>query len=180
MICPSCGHDNIRGADTCAECGMSVVQDSAEHEEGSLGVLADPLSSLQQRVPECIPLDAAMTDVLARLKGKNVGSLQVVDEAGKLVGIFTERDVMRALARAGAGILDEPVSKHMTERPHSIEPETGIDEAMEIMTEKRFRHLPVMTGTTLCGIVSIGDLVNFRIHQSEMEADALKQYIASG
>ena len=68
----------------------------------------------------------------------------------------------------------------MTERPQSIVPETGVDEAMEIMTEKRFRHLPVMTGGALCGIVSIGDLVNYRIHQSEMEADALKQYIATG
>jgi signal-transduction protein with cAMP-binding, CBS, and nucleotidyltransferase domain len=51
---------------------------------------------------------------------------------------------------------------------------------MEIMTEKRFRHLPVIAGTTLCGIVSIGDLVNYRIHQTEMEASALKEYIATG
>ena len=58
----------------------------------------------------------------------------------------------------------------MTDRPQSILPTTSVEEAMEIMTERRFRHLPVMTGTTLCGIVSIGDLVNYRIHQSEMEA----------
>jgi CBS domain-containing protein len=95
-------------------------------------------------------------------------------------GIFTERDVMRALARNGTHILDEPVAKHMTDRPQSILPTTSIDEAMEIMTEKRFRHLPVIAGTTLCGIVSIGDLVNYRIHQTEMEASALKEYIATG
>lgn len=137
---------------------------------------------LNNKGADVIAIDAAQSvgEAVRVMDKRQIGALVVGGEALSCQGIFTERDVMRALARAGAGILDEPVSKHMTERPHSIEPETGIDEAMEIMTEKRFRHLPVMTGTTLCGIVSIGDLVNFRIHQSEMEADALKQYIASG
>jgi Mg/Co/Ni transporter MgtE len=68
----------------------------------------------------------------------------------------------------------------MTDRPQSILPDTSVEEAMEIMTEKRFRHLPVIADTTLCGIVSIGDLVNYRIHQTEQEANALKEYIATG
>jgi CBS domain-containing protein len=68
----------------------------------------------------------------------------------------------------------------MTPRPQSISLDTSVDEAMEIMTEKRFRHLPVMDNDMLCGIVSIGDLVNFRINQTELEAQALRDYIKTG
>lgn len=160
MICPSCGHDNIRGADTCAECGMSVVQDSAEHEEGSLGVLADPLSSLQQRVPECIPLDAAMTDVLARLKGKNVGSLQVVDEAGKLVGIFTERDVLNKVAGLIKDLDQIVVESLMTPNPTALRPDMAIQHALHLMSVHGFRHIPLVDEDNRpVGVVSFRDVV---------------------
>jgi len=137
---------------------------------------------LNTKGADVIAIDAAQSinDALRVMDKRQIGALVVAGGGDGCQGIFTERDVMRALARHGAPVLDEPVAKHMTERPQSIVPETGVDEAMEIMTEKRFRHLPVMTGGALCGIVSIGDLVNYRIHQSEMEANALKQYIATG
>ena len=121
-----------------------------------------------------------VTQAIKVMDKQRIGALVVTGAGDGCQGIFTERDVMRALAQRGAAILDEPVAKHMTERPQSIAPQTDVDAAMEIMTEKRFRHLPVMENDALCGIVSIGDLVNYRIHQTEMEADALKQYIATG
>lgn len=137
---------------------------------------------LKNKGADVIAIDAAQTvnEALRVMDKRQIGALVVAGGGDGCQGIFTERDVMRALARRGPGALDEPVSQHMTERPQSIVPETGVDEAMEIMTERRFRHLPVMTGGALCGIVSIGDLVNFRIHQSELEANALKEYIATG
>lgn len=139
-------------------------------------------SILNDKGAGVIAIDAGQTvaQAIKVMDKQQIGALVVTGVGDGCQGIFTERDVMRALAQRGAGILDEPVAKHMTERPQSIVPQTGVDEAMEIMTERRFRHLPVMENGTLCGIVSIGDLVNFRIHQSEMEADALKQYIATG
>ena len=109
-----------------------------------------------------------------------IGALVIQGSVGACNGIFTERDVMRALATRDALILDDPIENHMTERPQSISSDTGVEEAMEIMTERRFRHLPVMQNDRLCGIVSIGDLVNYRIHQTEREAEALKSYIRSG
>lgn len=129
-----------------------------------------------------IAIDAArsINEALLVMNKQQIGALVVAGGGEGCQGIFTERDVMRALAGHGAAALDEPVSKHMTERPHSIEPQTSVETAMEIMTEKRFRHLPVIADGSLCGIVSIGDLVNFRIHQTEMEANALKEYIATG
>lgn len=110
---------------------------------------------------------------------RHIGALVVAAEGSGMVGIFTERDVIRALAAHGAAVLDEPISKHMTERPTSVEPDMAVDEAMAIMTERKFRHLPIMNNGSLAGIISIGDLVNFKIHQTESEARAMREYIAS-
>ena len=129
-----------------------------------------------------IAIDAgqSVNEALRVMDKQQIGALVVAGGGEGCQDIFTERDVMRALARHGAAVLDAPVGDHMTERPQSIVPQTSVEEAMEIMTDKRFRHLPVMTEGALCGIVSIGDLVNYRIHQSELEASALKEYIATG
>ena len=121
-----------------------------------------------------------MRDAVKTMDIHRIGALVIKGSAGACNGIFTERDVMRALARRDALILGDPIEKHMTERPQSIIPDTTVDETMEIMTEQRFRHLPVMQSDQLCGIVSIGDLVHYRIHQTEREAEALKSYISSG
>ena len=87
---------------------------------------------------------------------------------------------MRALATRDALILDEPIENYMMERPQSISTDTPVEEAMEIMTERRFRHSPVMQNDRLCSIVPFGDLVNYRIRRTEREAEALKSYIPSG
>lgn len=137
---------------------------------------------LKNKGAEVVAIDAAhqVAEAVRIMDKQQIGALVVMGQGEDCSGIFTERDVMRALARNGTHILEDAVGKHMTDRPQSILPTTSVEEAMEIMTERRFRHLPVMTGTTLFGIVSIGDLVNYRIHQSEMEASALKEYIATG
>ena len=137
---------------------------------------------LKNKGAEVVAIDAAhqVAEAVRIMDKRQIGALVVTGQGEDCSGIFTERDVMRALARNGTHILEDAVGKHMTDRPQSILPTTSVEEAMEIMTERRFRHLPVMTGTTLCGIVSIGALVNYRIHQSEMEASALKEYIATG
>ncbi|MDG1690940.1 MAG: CBS domain-containing protein [Alphaproteobacteria bacterium] len=127
-----------------------------------------------------IESDQTVAQALQVMDKKAIGALVVGGDGQTCSGIFTERDVMRALAQHGAKALEESVCEHMTERPQSIAPTSGIDEAMSIMTQRRFRHLPVMTGDDLCGIVSIGDLVNYRIQQTEREAAAMKDYIATG
>ena len=109
-----------------------------------------------------------------------IGALVIQGFVGVCNGAFTERGVMRTLATKDALILDESTENNMTERPQSISPDITVEEAIEIMTERRFRHLPVMQNDRLCGIVSIGDLVNYRIHRTEREAESLKPYIRSG
>jgi CBS domain-containing protein len=84
------------------------------------------------------------------------------------------------VARGDAVVLEQAVSEHMSERPQTVTFETSIQQAMGIMTEMRFRHMPVIIDGKLCGIISLGDLVNYRIGESEREAQALKQYIQTG
>ena len=123
---------------------------------------------------------ATVRDAVKTMDIHRIGALVIQGSAGTCNGIFTERDVMRALAIRDAPILDDPIEPHMTERPQSISPDTPVEEAMEIMTERRFRHLPVMQNDQLCGMVSIGDLVNYRIHWTERKEEALKTFIRGG
>lgn len=139
---------------------------------------------LQRKGADVVVIDAAQSvaEAVRVMDKRQIGALLVAGEDAPESGhgIFTERDVLRALAGGGAEILHQPVAQHMTARPQVISPETTVLEAMEIMTEKRYRHLPVMMGDTLCGIVSLGDLVNYRIQRTEQEAEALKAYIKTG
>jgi CBS domain-containing protein len=109
-----------------------------------------------------------------------VGALVVQDEAEAVVGIISERDVVRAVAEAGAAALLQPVSRSMSAEVIFAEPTESIDELLARMTDRRVRHLPVCRDHRLVGIVSIGDLVKVKIAEAEHEAETLKNYIAAG
>jgi CBS domain-containing protein len=115
----------------------------------------------------------------ALLHQRGVGAL-VVLEAGHVVGIVSERDVVRALAERGAAALDTPVSSCMTANVLFAEPGETVDSLLGRMTDRRVRHLPVCEKERLVGLVSIGDLVKWKISEVEAEADGLKAYIAAG
>jgi len=116
-------------------------------------------------------------DLVAALAEHNVGALPVLD-AGKLVGIVSERDVVRRLHLGGAGLLQLRVSEIMSTSVTTCGPTDKIEDLARIMTERRFRHMPVVEGETLVGIVSIGDLVKARIDLLEAEREQLQSYIA--
>ena len=112
------------------------------------------------------------------LHTKGIGAL-VVLEAERVVGIVSERDIVRAIAGHGAGVLSRPVSDFMTANVLFAEPGETIDSLLTRMTDRRIRHLPVCKNERLVGIVSIGDLVKYKISEVEAEADGLKAYIAA-
>lgn len=118
-----------------------------------------------------------IADIAGQLASRRIGALPVVTD-GKLVGILSERDVVRALATHGAAALDLPASALMTTDLKTATRGTTVGEAMRMMTDGRFRHLPVLENGTLIGIVSIGDVVKARIMQQEAEVDSLKAYVA--
>lgn len=116
--------------------------------------------------------------VVALLAERRIGCVPVVD-SGKVVGIFSERDVVRSLAEAGAALLDRPVAEVMTVAAVTIAPDMPILHALSLMTRRRVRHLPIVDGERMVGFVSIGDLVKSRIDRIEAEAEAMRAYIQS-
>jgi CBS domain-containing protein len=118
--------------------------------------------------------------VVELLRTKRIGAVLVLGSGQEVLGVVSERDVVRGLAVNGASVLDQTADQIMSAPVVTCAPGDTVQEAMEQMTAGRFRHLPVMDGGRLLGIVSIGDLVKRRIEDAEHEAEELKQYITTG
>ena len=125
-----------------------------------------------------IGADAPVRSVVEALGERRIGALPVV-EGERVVGIISERDVIYCLRSHGAEVLDWPVSRVMTAPAITTDPSTQVLSVLALMTERRIRHLPVVEGGRLTGIVSIGDLVKYRMERIEAEADAMRSYIQS-
>ncbi|MCP5432604.1 MAG: CBS domain-containing protein [Alphaproteobacteria bacterium] len=121
-----------------------------------------------------------MEEATRVLQEKRIGAAIVVDAAGRVVGVLSERDIVRAIATDGVASLSRPLREFMTREVHTCTPEDTLDSVMGKMTGRRIRHLPVMEAERLAGIISIGDVVKMKIAASEHEAEALKQYIVAG
>lgn len=121
---------------------------------------------------------ATVRDAVALLAAKRIGAVPVV-ENGAVVGIFSERDVIHCLEHEGAAALDREVRGVMTAPVISVTREEPVLAALSLMTQRRFRHLPVVEGGALLGFVSIGDLVKYRIERIEAEAAQMRAYIQS-
>jgi CBS domain-containing protein len=119
-----------------------------------------------------------LKEVAAQLAARGVGAV-VVSDGASVLGILSERDIVRAVGVHGAGALDDPASRHMTTRVNTVTEDASIEYVMEIMTEGRFRHLPVVDNGRLVGIVSIGDVVKRHVDALDSERRALREYIAS-
>jgi len=122
---------------------------------------------------------ARVSDAVAMLNRYNIGAVVVVDEAGLVAGIISERDVMRLLGREPSGALARPVSECMTANVITCGRDTPVATLMEQMTRYRIRHIPITEDGELVGIVSIGDVVKRKIEETEQEALALREYIAT-
>ena len=127
---------------------------------------------------ETIAGDATVHDAVRRLGEKRIGALPVV-ESGRIGGIMSERDVIYCLREHGPEVLDWPVSRVMSSPAITADSETDVLAALALMTQRRIRHLPVVDGGEIRGIVSIGDLVKHRMERIEAEADAMRAYIQS-
>lgn len=112
------------------------------------------------------------------LHEKKIGAVIVVGVEGKIAGIFSERDVVTALAKHGTESLAQPVSSVMTSNVFRCNEEATANQLMEVMSARRFRHVPVESEGVLVGMISIGDVVKSRIREIELEAEQIKAYIA--
>ncbi len=120
-----------------------------------------------------------LSEILRILNDKRIGAVVVGGADGEVLGIFSERDLVRALGRHGTEVLDQGVSRHMTSRVVTATEDMTVNQAMERMTEGRFRHIPVVEHGRLVGLVSIGDVVKYRIAEIEEERQAMLDYIGT-
>ena len=114
------------------------------------------------------------------LDEKRIGAVVIVTDGGEICGVLSERDIVRQVARGGADALNMQVADAMTRAVITAEPHETVEEGLARMTDRRIRHLPIVRDGTLTGLVSIGDLVKWKIADTEAEAEAMKNYIASG
>ena len=126
-----------------------------------------------------LPRDATLGQAVALLAERRIGAVPVID-AGSVVGIVSERDVVYSLAAHGVAALDLALAEVMTQPVQQVAPGEPVIGALSLMTRRRIRHLPVVEGARLVGFVSIGDLVKYRIDRIEAEAAAMRDYIQHG
>jgi CBS domain-containing protein len=124
--------------------------------------------------------DTSLLEIAELLDQHGIGCIVIEGEEGKVAGIVSERDLVRAIGQSGPKVLKDPVSGYMTKTVVTAREADTIDRLMSEMTTHRFRHMPVVERGRLIGLVSIGDVVKMRIAEAEMEAAAMREYIATG
>jgi len=124
--------------------------------------------------------DKSLLEIAKLLERHGIGCVVVEGDDGKVAGIVSERDLVRAIGQAGTNVLKEPVSDYMTKTVVTAREADTIDRVMSEMSSHRFRHMPVVERGRLIGLVSIGDVVKMRIAEAEMEAAAMREYITTG
>src|ERR1700761_7179569 len=120
--------------------------------------------------------EAKLSAAIKTLSERKIGAVLVMS-AGRIEGILSERDIVRVLGERGAGVLDEAVSEVMTRKVVSCKQSDTVSGIMEMMTRGKFRHLPVGEGEQVVGLISIGDIVKWRVKEYENEQEALREYI---
>lgn len=137
--------------------------------------IARLIAGREQHIIHCSPQET-VRDAAERLADNRIGAMPVL-EGGRVIGIFSERDLLYCIAEHGDGALDLLIGEVMTAPPITAEPSSTVRDALEVMTLRRIRHLPVLDGDRLVAFVSIGDLVKHRLELVEYEAQAMREYI---
>ena len=131
------------------------------------------------RVVVTLQADHTLKEAAQLLDDKKIGAVVALGLDDRIIGVLSERDIVRQVARHGAEALEMPVSGAMTRSVVTVNAATPIDEALQTMTDRRIRHLPVVHNDRLTGVISIGDLVKWKIAEAESEAKAMKSYLSA-
>ena len=144
MECPACGHENIPGTDICDGCGVSLTQEDLPAPSTDAHHMTDPISVLDPLLPECLSADDSIEEAISRMREKRVGCVLVTDEEGKLIGVFTERDLLYRVAGQIQDLSGTSVGSVMTSEPTALRRSTPIAHALHLMSIHGFRHIPLV------------------------------------
>ncbi len=163
MICPSCKHKNIDGADDCEKCGQPLVTAEPPVSKSDAGwesnVVCEQLSQVMSTPPILVPPTATLQEVVDKLIAGNVGSVLVVAQ-DKLVGIFSERDLLMKVGHRYPQLKQSPVHEYMTPDPETLPPDATIAWALNRMDVGGFRHIPIVQKGHPLAMVSVRDLLH--------------------
>lgn len=160
MLCPSCGHDNIAGVDTCDACGTPLVDLDFSDSQFEQAITGETVKVLNPPTPFTVRSAVTVREAVDELVERRIGSL-LVEEDGVLVGVFTERDVLNKISSDPA-TFQRPISEFMTQSPATITKEDSIAYALHTMDLGGHRHLPVVDAAGLpIGIISLRDILHY-------------------
>ena len=161
MICPHCGDDNLPGSEQCANCQHDLTQldrpTAQDRVERSL--MDDPVSALAPRQAVTLPPTATVGQAIQTMLANDVGALLIVDAAGHLLGIFSERDLLTKVAGIHADYAERPVREFMTTGPEAVREDDTLAFALHKMDSGSYRHLPVVRDGRAVGVISVRDLL---------------------
>ena len=165
MICPSCGHDNLEGMDRCENCMKSLRDLDVPRADATGGlvrsVMEDSLNRLEPaETIRARPSESAL-EVARRMRDAQTGCALVLDDEGKLVGIFTEHDVLRKLISAGDDVQDAPVSQLMSGNPETLRETDSVAAALNKMALGRYRHIPIARNDGSYTVASIKGVLKY-------------------
>jgi CBS domain-containing protein len=161
MICPNCGNDNLPGAEECGRCGQDLTQldRPVANDPVERSLIEDPVGQLNPHVPVTVRPTATVAEGIRRMLDGNVGALLVVDDDGKLVGIFSERDLLTKVAGIHSDYTAVTVGAIMTRNPATVLPEHTLAFVLHQMDVGGYRHVPVLRDGRPAGVVSVRDML---------------------
>jgi CBS domain-containing protein len=161
MICPHCGHDNLPGSEECNHCGMDLTQLDRPMANNRIerSLMEDPVSVLQPKVPITIAPTATVGATIQLMLDSDIGALLVVNDAGKLLGVFSERDLLTRVAGLHEDYARQPIQKFMTPNPETVTASDTLAFVLHKMDVGGYRHLPVLKEGYPVGVISVRDML---------------------
>jgi len=161
MICPHCGYDNLPGSEECSNCLMDLTQldQPVPHTRIERSLMEDPVSVLQPKKPTTVRPTVSVRETMEIMLDCDIGALLVVGDDGKLLGIFSERDLLTKVAGLHESYGDLPVRQFMTANPETVTATDTLAFALQKMDVGGYRHLPVLTDGLPAGVISVRDML---------------------
>jgi CBS domain-containing protein len=161
MICPHCGHDNLPGSEECSSCLMDLTQldRPVAHTHVERSLMEDPVSLLNPKKPITVRPTATVSEAIELMLDRDIGALLVTEDGGKLLGIFSERDLLTKVAGLHEPFADLSIEQFMTPKPESVAPTDTLAFALHKMDVGGYRHLPVLKNGLPVGVISVRDLL---------------------
>ena len=161
MICPSCSHDNVPGAEVCERClqDLASLDLPTANDRVQRSLMEEQVRSLDPQEPITVREDATLRQAIATMLDSNIGAVLVLNAAGKLVGIFTERDLMLKVVGQPNVRDEQPIRDFMTPKPETINAGDTLAFVLHKMDSGGYRHLPVLDAGKVVGVISVRDML---------------------